>query len=501
MLPLYTTFFLYPSFTRLLAENTEDEAVRVGTHLASLFFPERAELKPRSLSEEVIREIDAVRRDLMIIKIKVFTPSGEIIYSTDSREIGEINRRSYFHETVAGGSPYSKVVRKESKSLEDQVMISDVVETYVPIMNGKKFVGAFEIYYDITKDKQGLDRLIARSATITYIVAFGLLVAVIASSLKAKRTIIERNRIECALEESEKNYHELYDMAPDMYHSVDRNGIIIACNDTEAAMLGYRKDEIIGRPITDFFTEDTKKNFAIDFPKLLEKETTLLLEREFVRKDGSTFIASLNVSSEFDRNGNFRRTRAIARDVSELKKMEQKLRELAERDPLTGIYNRRMLSHFLDMETLKAMRYRRPLSFIMFDLDHFKRVNDTFGHDVGDHVLKTTVDVVAQVLRKADVFARYGGEEFVVLSPETNGEGAKVLAEKIRAIIAKTVFETAGRLTVSLGVSVLREHDTPASLIKRADDALYLAKSKGRNRVEDSLIEEQAGGHAFQRSG
>lgn len=141
--------------------------------------------------------------------------------------------------------------------------------------------------------------------------------------------IQKRKKIEEQLRLSEQKYRDLYDNAPDMYHSVDRNGIIIECNETEAKMLGYRKEEIIGRPITDFMTEESKRAQAEFFPNI-DKYSFVQVERDFVRKDGSVFTAALNVYVEVDEKGNFIRTKTIGRDVTYRKKIEEELRRSKE---------------------------------------------------------------------------------------------------------------------------------------------------------------------------
>ena len=143
--------------------------------------------------------------------------------------------------------------------------------------------------------------------------------------------ITERKRTEEALRKSEERYRDLYDNAPDMYHTLDKNGIIIECNETEARMLGYKKEEIIGRPVTDFFSEESKKLFEIDFPRLKGAKKLLNLEREFVRKDGSTFPAMLNVFAEYDEKGKFFGSKTISRDVTVLKQSGEALRKSEER--------------------------------------------------------------------------------------------------------------------------------------------------------------------------
>jgi diguanylate cyclase (GGDEF)-like protein/PAS domain S-box-containing protein len=172
----------------------------------------------------------------------------------------------------------------------------------------------------------------------------------------------------------------------------------------------------------------------------------------------------------------------VAHDITERKLMEEGLRTFAERDFLTGLYNRRIFFNFLEIELQRAKRYGRPVSLLMMDIDNFKLVNDRFGHDTGDRVLKAMAEIISRIIRESDVFARYGGEEFIILSPETNLSGAKILAEKIRETLGAHSFDEAGTVTLSIGVTSFNDADTADTLIKRADDALYLGKQQGRNR-------------------
>ena len=162
----------------------------------------------------------------------------------------------------------------------------------------------------------------------------------------------------------------------------------------------------------------------------------------------------------------------------------KKLHQLAETDFLTNIYSRRIFLRFLEAEINKARRYSKAFSLIMFDIDHFKAVNDTYGHDVGDYVLKTTVDIIKKDIRRTDVFVRYGGEEFIIMQPETAIEGAKLCAENTRATIEQNNFDKVKKITISVGVTMFKENDTIDSITKRVDEALYRAKDNGRNRVE-----------------
>ena len=169
-----------------------------------------------------------------------------------------------------------------------------------------------------------------------------------------------------------------------------------------------------------------------------------------------------------------------------------KTRELSVRDELTGLYNRRHFQGVLQMEWKRTTRFRRPMSLLMIDIDHFKEFNDTFGHPFGDKVLKVLSNLILKNLREVDTVARFGGEEFVILLPDTGLEGAMVVAEKLRGLVEAERFAGEHQriipLTISIGVSSfpedVREMD---DLIDHADVALYEAKDNGRNRVIDYI--------------
>jgi diguanylate cyclase (GGDEF)-like protein len=156
-------------------------------------------------------------------------------------------------------------------------------------------------------------------------------------------------------------------------------------------------------------------------------------------------------------------------------------------DGLTQIFNKRYFIETLERELSRARRYDRPLALVMFDIDHFKQCNDTFGHRAGDFVLREVADVVRERARKVDVLARYGGEEFAMILPEIDIRGATAFAEKIRSMIGESKFMFEGRhipVTISIGVAELTpDVATYDDLIKRADARLYKAKQTGRNRV------------------
>jgi len=167
-----------------------------------------------------------------------------------------------------------------------------------------------------------------------------------------------------------------------------------------------------------------------------------------------------------------------------LQELARDLRFQATTDPLTGLSNRLKFNQMLATEISKSMRYETPLSLVLYDIDNFKAVNDTHGHQIGDNVLVQLSQFVPSLLRNTDLLARWGGEEFVILTPGSDGEMAYQAAEKLRNAIEQVGFDVIGTVTCSFGVAQYVYGDTAETLISRADDALYRAKLNGRNRVE-----------------
>ncbi|MBO0905411.1 GGDEF domain-containing protein [Jiella sp. MQZ13P-4] len=169
-----------------------------------------------------------------------------------------------------------------------------------------------------------------------------------------------------------------------------------------------------------------------------------------------------------------------------LKERSKKLEAEALTDPLTGTHNRRFFDEALRQYVQEFQRIERPLGIVIIDLDHFKAINDTHGHDTGDKVLKAVALCLFEFTRFHDVVARIGGEEFAVIAPNLNPDDLRRFAERLRGEISRVTLDADGRrvaVTASIGLAVVRPDDDPASLTKRADINLYLAKQAGRNRV------------------
>jgi two-component system, cell cycle sensor histidine kinase and response regulator CckA len=208
LLPTYNTAFVYPALMKLFTETMTKDATSIARHFMSMFEGGTSELTKKSFDSQKLKEITALKENFGLAKLKFISRSGEIIFSTDMKEIGDINTEAYFQEIAAQGKVYTKVVKKDSDSLEHQRMVADVVETYVPLVKDGVFWGAFEIYYDITEKKQSLGRLLLISFIIVIVLALSILLLSAMNVVKEKRRLIERKKGE---DEREKLIGELRD--------------------------------------------------------------------------------------------------------------------------------------------------------------------------------------------------------------------------------------------------------------------------------------------------
>ncbi|MDQ7038401.1 MAG: sensor domain-containing diguanylate cyclase [Aquificota bacterium] len=253
---------------------------------------------------------------------------------------------------------------------------------------------------------------------------------------------------------------------------VDPEGRVLEANASACGIFGCSQEELKGNHISALLPDVYRE-------LLREGSGRTIPDRIRIRSGkGEEIYISVSVSSY---DGIYI---LLISDVTKIARYEERLKELAERDHLTGVYNRRASEGLLNHELEKAKKYRKPLSVIMFDIDHFKKINDTYGHQTGDEVLRRLVNLVRKNLRKTDIIARWGGEEFIVLLPGTDLKNAVELAERLRRVVERADFGKVGRVTVSFGVAGLKEADTVESIISRVDKAVYRAKRKGRNRVE-----------------
>ncbi|MBG0776283.1 MAG: diguanylate cyclase [Desulfovibrionaceae bacterium] len=291
------------------------------------------------------------------------------------------------------------------------------------------------------------------------------------------------------LAQAEGKLRAVMESSHDALVITDAAGLVEYWNAAAESMFGYSAAEAIGRPVHELVAAAEDRELARQ--RLTEFARTgqgaiVGAVSEFLarRKGGDRFSAELALTA-FRYDGAWHAASAV-RDITERKETERRLKEMAATDGLTGLFNRRHFLEVADAELKRARRFGNPLALLMFDVDHFKRVNDTLGHAAGDAVLRRMAVVCTRVLRTVDVVGRIGGEEFAALLPETGADAAREVAERLRGAVEAEEVEhgaTVVRCTVSVGVAALVADADVDALLKRADTALYRAKESGRNRV------------------
>ena len=281
---------------------------------------------------------------------------------------------------------------------------------------------------------------------------------------------------------------DLYDHAPCGYHSLDQEGRIVRMNQTELEWLGRSLDEVLGRPYTEFLTGQSQQIFRERFPEFARDGHIKDLEMELIKGTGSPMPILISATAIRDAQGNFLASRTTVFDNTEQKMNEAQLERLARTDVLTSLSNRRHFYERAQQEVARAKRSGKAFSLMLLDVDFFKKINDQYGHAGGDKVLRRLSRVLTELLREVDTPARLGGEEFVVLMPETPLEGARLVAERVRARMEAIVVELSDgrqiRFTVSIGLSQWADGEEDIDVpLHRADEALYRAKAGGRNQV------------------
>ena len=267
-------------------------------------------------------------------------------------------------------------------------------------------------------------------------------------------------------------------------------GIYISANTAFTnGILGLSRDEIVGKTLYDLDDVMPKKLISIyiqEDAKLFRERKDRVYEAQVKLYDGSIREFRIQKNLFYSHNNEFLGYVGMMYDITEIKQKEKKLELLASTDSMTKLYNRRYFMNIGKDIFNCAIRDSKELSIVMFDIDNFKNVNDSYGHDIGDEVIIAIAKVLKNSSRKSDIACRFGGEEFIVLLPETSKNGAFTRAEKIRKEIEKLNFNESKKLfnvSVSVGVSTLLNEQKLESLIKRADIALYKAKESGKNRV------------------
>jgi diguanylate cyclase (GGDEF)-like protein/PAS domain S-box-containing protein len=347
------------------------------------------------------------------------------------------------------------------------------------------------IYFFLQND---LSHLFLAIMTISFMIIMGIF------SMNFRQLQFEKEILislaKHALDQFHNSEQRLKDIASSMgegFFVVDEHGKLLMINPEGERLLGWSFDEL---KKIDMHSEvhhhvaDASKECLVK-KSYLYGESCHSEDDLFKRKNGEIFPVSLTAAPVHTEEGQ-RGAVILFRDITIQKEMQKKLTDLALHDALTGLYNRGSFDEKLKEEINRSQRYDRNISLLLIDIDFFKKVNDTYGHQAGDEVLKSIAGMISDSVRNSDYVARYGGEEFVVILPETALEEAIELAERIRMIIEEKEFKVSEKdtihLTISIGIGSGSEGITAEHLIKAADTAVYDAKEHGRNQVRYSNI-------------
>ena len=296
--------------------------------------------------------------------------------------------------------------------------------------------------------------------------------------------LVEQERM---IRTREERLRAFFDGTPDSaIYTLDRDGQIDAWNQSAQRVEGYLPSEAVGLPFGFDYPADEKTAAAVALRLTMATKTGWHEDEGWrVRRDGSRFWANTIVSAlQDDGTSEISGYSVITRDITERKKAEDSLRSMAVTDFLTGAFNRRYFLEQAEQEAAVALATDSPLAFLILDADQFKRINDTFGHPVGDAVLKEVTATCQRCLRPIDLLARYGGEEFVIMLRQTPLPTTMTMAESLRQALSQVTVRSGSdvvKFTVSL--SVAQFHGSVQQSLQQADDALYAAKQRGRNCV------------------
>ncbi|WP_428607192.1 sensor domain-containing diguanylate cyclase [Sedimenticola sp.] len=270
----------------------------------------------------------------------------------------------------------------------------------------------------------------------------------------------------------------------------DPNGVIEYVSPIVEKITGYRPEEVIGKTPRLFKSGRTDRAIYRELWHAIKSKQPWHGELENRRKNGEYYWESISISPVLNDHGELSAFVGISMDISERKQMEQQLKEMASTDPLTGIFNRRHFMQEVESQLAYSKRYGTPLAFMVIDIDHFKQLNDSGGHALGDEAILQFTAVTRETIRVVDIFGRMGGDEFAIAMPDTDTKAARVLAERLREKISHLTIANdlhSTRMTISIGLSAFtgngQSDESVNTLMHQTDRALYKAKRAGRNQI------------------
>ncbi|AFV97395.1 hypothetical protein B649_05405 [Candidatus Sulfuricurvum sp. RIFRC-1] len=398
---------------------------------------------------------------------------------------------------------YISVIEWRATVSECQIKIE-----FLQLLNNYN-VTVSDLFTLILKLKNAIEQIIFENGNLSFALQSEIdsLTLQMANDLASNfETIISSNR---NYKSENSNLLAEYKKAVDLSNIVSKTnpkGVITYVNDKFCEISGYTRDELVGKPHNIIRHPDMPREAFKDLWDTIKAKKSWNGVVTNMKKDGSQYIVDTTVIPILDVDGDVIEYIAIRHNITELEETKQQLRNInkamknkvdelysmtntleqkAYKDNLTGINNRENFEDIFSIEIANSKLNNIALSLIIFDVDNFKLVNDTYGHQAGDILLQDMVHLIENNIKNGDIFARWGGEEFVILTPATEINGAYNLAENLRKLVQSYVFKyVENNLTLSFGIAQLSSEDTKKTLFEKSDKALYEAKKNGRNRTE-----------------
>ncbi len=320
--PVISRYLIYPQFADIVIAHAEDEAVRMANYLATGLSTGPDGITKNSLSITYASEADEIKKVFRLAKYKVFTATGMAVFSTDSKDIGVLNTKAYFHNVVAKGDVYTKLVRKNTKTLENQPISQDVIETYVPILADGRFLGAFEIYYDITARLAKMDRLLFVSSVLLIAVAIGLLAAVGWTVNGALTATLERDHAEATLRKNQARFRDFAEAASDWFWEMDKDLHWSFFSDRFLQVSGLNPQSLLGKGFAEsgLIVEDIAQYEAL-VTTLETHQSFRNFEHQSFQPGGRVVYLSISANPVFAADGTFEGYRGSGSDITETKKV------------------------------------------------------------------------------------------------------------------------------------------------------------------------------------
>ena len=291
--------------------------------------------------------------------------------------------------------------------------------------------------------------------------------------------IIENITTRVSQEKEFAEYHNVIDKNV-ITSTTDLKGTILSISEAFCKVSGYTKEELIGQNHSILRHPQTKNELYEDMWKTISSKEVWEGEFKNIKKNGDAYWIKAVISPNLDENENIKSYTTVNHDITDKKTIEK----LSNKDKLTNVYNRAKLDLLLEKEVHRFKRYKTDLSIVMLDIDHFKHINDTYGHLMGDKVLIEIAKLLKEQTRSTDYIGRWGGEEFLIICANSNIEQASKVAYKLKKKIEDFNFDIDKTITASFGVTQYKKGDSIDDMLQRADNALYLCKKTGRNKVK-----------------